>query len=270
MLAVSSRSESVARKENPDVGTPEPPSDPPVVELPDDLLEQRVSALAIEFGVDSDASETELPSTRFGGQPDWLEEPLWPMSRSLGTPMEFVAQIALHPDNLAWLSEPKVAYLFVTNDEEDPGGIEIWEPFGGENAVIVQPGGIDPSWIDEFGVSPVGPTVGPEVPIGLSPRRDPELLDFGQLVALRSQDPELADKYYEAIDYDKIGGTPNFFHGFELPDFEEMTITRDPAAATLILMVTNADQSRLSIGDDGRAVAFLSPDQRKAAYLWFC
>ena len=28
--------------------------------------------------------------TKFGGQPVWLEEPQWPISRSYGEPMQFI------------------------------------------------------------------------------------------------------------------------------------------------------------------------------------
>lgn len=33
--------------------------------------------------------------TKFGGQPVWLAEPQWPLSRATGNPMRFVCQIVL-------------------------------------------------------------------------------------------------------------------------------------------------------------------------------
>lgn len=35
------------------------------------------------------------PVTKFGGQPVWIGEPQWPVSRQYGTPMQFICQIAL-------------------------------------------------------------------------------------------------------------------------------------------------------------------------------
>jgi len=253
--------------EDPPPTAAEPPSSPPV-QLPDNPLEEQIPALKIEFGGSGQPQRAALPATKFGGQPDWLEAPQWPVSRSLRTPMEFVAQIALHPDDLPWLTAPKVAYLFVTNDWDDPGGIAHWDPFAGENAVIVQPG-TAPTWVDEFLSTPEGPTVGHEVQVGLTPRKDPELLELSQLGALRQQDPEAHEEYYQAVAYDKVGGTPDFFHGFEFPDFEALSVSRESSKSKTILMVTNADVSHLCLGDAGRGVAFLSPDQQQGAYLWF-
>ncbi|WP_211588514.1 hypothetical protein [Allorhizocola rhizosphaerae] len=91
----------------------------------------------------AEAPTTE-PVTKFGGQPSWLTEPQWPLSASWGTPMRFVCQIALDPE-LAGDSPARLAYIFVTHadhgrdaDDFDP---DVILPDGGENAVIVQPGG---------------------------------------------------------------------------------------------------------------------------------
>src|SRR4051812_18836685 len=35
------------------------------------------------------------PVTKFGGQPVWLGEPAWPISRSDGVPMQFVCQVSV-------------------------------------------------------------------------------------------------------------------------------------------------------------------------------
>ncbi len=252
----------------PDPASTAPPTAPPPADLPGDPLEPVVPALAIEFQAPAADRRSDLPATRFGGQPDWLAEPQWPVSRSLGTAMEFVGQVALHPDDLPWLHEPKMAYLFATNDEDDPGGIETWDPFSGENAVIVQPGD-RPEWIAGFTAEPTGPSVGTAVPVRLTPRSDPALLDDAQMGELHRRDRERSDRYSAQLDYDKVGGTPNFFQGLEFPDFETRSIGTDPSAAIAVLMVTDADATGLNLGDAGRGVAFLSPDQRQGAYLWF-
>jgi hypothetical protein len=59
------------------------------------------------------ASPIADPVTKFGGQPVWVDEPSWPVSRSYGTPMQFICQIAL-PTDLFGGIEPRMAYLFIS------------------------------------------------------------------------------------------------------------------------------------------------------------
>lgn len=74
--------------------------------------------------------------TKFGGQPVWIGEPQWPLSQQWGDPMQFICQIRLDPELFGPL-EAQMAYVFMTDHPD--GGI-TWEPDGGENAVILQPG----------------------------------------------------------------------------------------------------------------------------------
>jgi hypothetical protein len=37
-------------------------------------------------------------ATKFGGPPNWIEKPEWPMSKATGEPMRFIGQIALEPE----------------------------------------------------------------------------------------------------------------------------------------------------------------------------
>lgn len=67
------------------------------------------------------------PVTKIGGQPVWLEEPQWPFSRDTGRPFQFLGQFTLDGGRLA--------YLFMGDDEVS------MEPEGGENVVVIQPGG---------------------------------------------------------------------------------------------------------------------------------
>ncbi len=231
---------------------------------PADLVPS-VPALAISFAPSGQTTRSCLSEVRFGGQPDWLEEPLWPLSTQDGQPMEFVAQFAVHPTDFPWLDEPKVVYLFVSNDEYDPGGYETWDPFAGENALIVQPGAT-PDWVScEPLIS--GPTARPiELSVGLEPRLDPPVASISELGQLSEDDDRI---WHEQVDYDKVGGTPNFFQGLEFPDFEGKSVGRDRTTAIPIFMIRSADAAALSLGDAGRGVGFLSPDQRSGAYLWF-
>ena len=71
--------------------------------------------------------------TKFGGQPNWIEAPQWPISKSTGHPMRFICQISLEKFD----TSSKMAYVFITDEEEYVDG--TWEPDGGENAIILQP-----------------------------------------------------------------------------------------------------------------------------------
>ena len=47
-------------------------------------------------------AETDLPITdpvtKFGGQPVWIDEPAWPLSRETGNPMRFIGQLELREE----------------------------------------------------------------------------------------------------------------------------------------------------------------------------
>jgi hypothetical protein len=65
-------------------------------------------------------------SAKFGGQPDWRDTPAWPVG-SDGRLLLFYGQLPL-PDDV-----DRTAYIFLAGPEE-------WQPLGGGNAVVVQPG----------------------------------------------------------------------------------------------------------------------------------
>ena len=81
-------------------------------------------------------AEAELsnPTTKFGGQPDWLAEPQWPLSAETSSPMHFVCQIRLSD---AFIDEhgDRLSYLFISGPD---GGEETWSHDEGENCVIIQ------------------------------------------------------------------------------------------------------------------------------------
>lgn len=86
-------------------------------------------------------SDVPIRTTRakLGGQPVWLDQPTWPVSCGLGIPMMFVGQFPI-PGEQALL-----AYLFAT---DDPGAAaETYDAEGGENALLVQPGGRVPAFV---------------------------------------------------------------------------------------------------------------------------
>lgn len=89
------------------------------------------------------------PDTKLGGQPVWLAEPAWPLDRESGEPMRFIGQFRIPGQTL------RLAYLFITDED---GDATTAEPFGGRNALLIQPGGTLPETLE---VSPAvtGPTL---------------------------------------------------------------------------------------------------------------
>ena len=132
--------------------------------------------------------------TKFGGQPDWIETPQWPVSPAWsGRPLKFMGQIRLN-DFYARLKEPTLAYIFLTQPEDrdddfyDPDIIFYDE---GENAVIIQPNGKIPEYI-QVEERRIGPTV------------DNEQIWIPQVTELEEE--ETAE--FEDIDIDKFCGIP--------------------------------------------------------------
>ena len=105
------------------------------------------------------------PITKFGGQPVWIAQPQWPLSRSTGNQMRFIAQVYL-PDDMRRGGQ-QMAYIFMTDEEDYVDG--TWEPEGGENAVILQPCAFDPvvKTIDQA----TGPTLQQPVEVPGAARR---------------------------------------------------------------------------------------------------
>ncbi|GAB3396690.1 hypothetical protein GCM10027515_00020 [Schumannella luteola] len=142
-------------------------------------------------------------TTSRGGQPVWRAAPQWPSSRRLGTPMTFVAQIALNDDVVPG-GAGHTAYLFVSAAP----GLPTWDPEQGESAVVIQPGG-----------SPVVPTR----PLRTGPTRHDEV----EVAKLATQldpafvpeaDGGVGDDVWSSIAPEKVGGTPAFLQYDEFPE----------------------------------------------------
>lgn len=217
--------------------------------------------------------------TKFGGQPVWVEQPSWPVSRAYGTPMQFVCQIAL-PADLFGTAGPRMAYLFVTDDYAHGYVAETWDPTSGENALILQPGGI---W--EGATLPLrqGPSlyrrtwagVGFDADTGtrwertpcefaveLQPGDDPEA---GTWDDVGPDDDTAWEAYMDALFEDKIGGTP-------VPTVNEPEFP-DAAHWRLLLQLNTKDNEGedpffLNFADDGVGYAFLSQDGHRGTFLW--
>lgn len=104
-------------------------------------METKVKAYKIENFISQ--SEDKHFITKFGGQPDWMESPQWPVSLAWDNrPLKFIGQIRLN--DFYELPNLSLAYIFMTQPEDrndsffDP---DIIYPDEGENAIIIQPNG---------------------------------------------------------------------------------------------------------------------------------
>lgn len=179
--------------------------------------------------------------TKFGGQPTWITEPQWPISRATSEPMRFICQIALDTE---LFGEPagRVAYLFMS--EGNTFVDNTYDLEGGENAVIIQPGGIT-----DVATQPLvsGPTFADDLVVELQAGEDPDSFD---------------DESLGRLDENKIGGTPAFMQNEEYPagGFWRFLLQLDSCSVPFYI----------NFGDAGVGYAFLSEDGKTGKFLWQC
>jgi uncharacterized protein YwqG len=181
--------------------------------------------------------------------------------------MRFIGQIAIDPSRFSSISA-RMAYLFMTDEDEFVDG--TWEPDGGENAVILQPGTTSTSVVaNREGPSlykmvqkPAQKLLVPErceYSVKLEAGEDSELADDASMSKWTDKE---ADAYASALLGNKIGGTPGFI---QRPEFPE------PESWRLLLQL---DSSRvpfsINFGDVGIGYLFLSNDGNTAKFLWQC
>ncbi|MEV6394075.1 hypothetical protein AB0M39_04715 [Streptomyces sp. NPDC051907] len=169
------------------------------------------------------------PVTKIGGQPVWLEEPQWPLSRKTGEPMQFLGQFALDGG--------RIAYLFMTDVQvEYVDG--TWEPDGGENALLIQPGGRIPDSVT-VRAQAEGPTAGADhLPSIGAPGAEGSVFQF-------------------------LGGPgvePYWLQGEEEPG----------EGWRLVVQLTDGLPFYVNFGDAGVGYAFVSPDGKEGRFLWQC
>jgi uncharacterized protein YwqG len=213
-----------------------------------------VKRLSIEF-IEATKPINE-PVTKFGGQPVWLSEAQWPLSAETGNPMRFICQIALDPTLFGDI-DAKMAYIFMTDEEEFVDG--TYDMDGGENAVILQPGTTE----HPVKALTTGPTLGNqpntvEFSVKLTPTADPKFAEDTS-----DWTDEMQAVYTDALQGNKIGGTPGFIQGDEFPE---------PGEWKLLLQLNSTSDVPFSInfGDSGTAYAFISEDGTQAKFLWQC
>lgn len=205
--------------------------------------------------------------TKFGGQPVWIEQPQWPLSRSTGQPMRFIGQIRLERQ-LFPEAQGQMAYLFMTDEESYVDG--TWEADGGENAVIIQPAKQAASvavstqatgptlyrMVEVAGVALLQPRT-QEYAVSLSVGDDPAYCSYEERSAWSD---EAYAGYAQALDGNKIGGTPIFLQNDEFPD----------AGVWQLLLQLDSVSVPFSInfGDSGVGYAFIDPQARSGKFLW--
>ncbi|GER89710.1 hypothetical protein KDW_38720 [Dictyobacter vulcani] len=160
-----------------------------------------------------------------------------------------------------------MAYLFLTDDEEIFVD-NTFDPEGGENAVIIQPG------ICEIPTQPLatGPTlykmvnapsgmtlipVSCEFTVAVSPGEDPDVI-------VEDEHAHATDEAWKAFTAQgeeiKIGGTPAFVQGPEFPEGTNWQLLLQLDSANLPFYV--------NFGDAGVGYAFLSEDGTRGKFLW--
>jgi len=203
------------------------------------------------------------PVTKFGGQPVWLDEAQWPISRKLGEPMGFICQIRISED-LHPKYAGKMVYVFITEDEE----IESNKPDTGENAIIIQPGGridVDVKPIDQgpmllkFDYA-TGEYQDVEYGITEVDDHDPEFISN---IHSRYGEIKDADSYIEKVMGTKIGGVPGFVQFDEYPSKTEKWI--------FVAQIDSTDSHfSIEMGDAGCAFIFVNEDFTIGKMLWQC
>lgn len=179
------------------------------------------------------------PITKFGGQPVWLEDPLWPLSASTGRPMRFLGQVRLPGEEI------RLGYLFLTDDLSDDEFVEgTWDPRAGENAFFAQPG--RPADFYQVASIRTGPTFGPDHHVELTPYEDEPVEPGAE--DLRS----------------RVWGAPEWLQNEEPPD--------EPGAWRFVLQLDSTDDLPfyVNFGDAGVGYAFIDDNTGEGRFLWQC
>lgn len=211
------------------------------------------------------------PVAKLGGQPAWVDVAQWPLSRADGDQMMFVGQVPVpgFPGH--------VAYLFMTDD--DSGAYATWGAEDGENALIVQPGGRVPAFLNTVETATGPPLWRPgsrswdKVPVELSVDLTPLLPEHdGHLDARAAAGAsERQGAYLDRPESDLlppqsyVGGAPVFWqqHLPPVSDQWRFFFQIDGCEGT------DGEPYVLRLGG-GTGYAFLSPDGMEGRFAWDC
>jgi HEAT repeats len=194
------------------------------------------------------------PPPKFGGQPDWLDQPAWPLGAD-SAPLVFYGQL---PVTIG--EQRRTAYVFI-----DPEG-NHWEPLGQANAVVVQPGA---SCQLETAPLSTGPQLFESMPETDWFRRRSRARPYERFIRLEDgadpeswEWPELAPDTYRRDapgDWNKLGGTPLFLQGEQLPPGDGWTFAFQFSAAW----------AGRELADGAECYGFVREDAT-GAFLWQC
>jgi hypothetical protein len=223
------------------------------------VLERTVPRLTFAELVSDPPDEHEWPPAKFGGQPDWVAQPAWPLGPGRW-PMIFYGQFPL-------LGAPsRVAYLFFSAET-----VDTFEPLADANAVVVQPGAAPQ--VDTLAMRN-GPQLfesvrdtRPRPPLyGNRPNRQRPYERF--VVLTPGTDPpewtwpKVPEGAYIATshgDWNKIGGTPLFLQGNDWPHGHGWEFA----------FQFTASWAGHEFGDGAECYGFANTDGR-GAFLWQC
>ncbi len=188
--------------------------------------------------------------TKFGGQPVWLDKPCWPLSSESGKPIPFLGQVALEGDLFGEL-EAKMAYVFYGTYDPLTDSVDDQA-----KAVVLQPGYFEKPFI----ALDTGPTLGGEYVVVLEAHEDRAFIPEAE----REYDSAASKLYFEALEFNKIGGTCAIWEDAIFPDGR-------PGNWQAILQLYSPDSVSgvpfdLEYGDGGCGWALLSSDRKSARF----
>ncbi|MEW9527393.1 hypothetical protein [Microbispora sp. NPDC049125] len=165
--------------------------------------------------------------TKLGGRPVWLEEPQWPLCWRHERPMGFIGQFRLPGRQI------RMAYLFMDDASESS-----FQPEGGENALIVQPGRI-PSFLETADVA-CGESLVSELMVDLEEVEQSESLRWRSYLL----------------------GTPTWWQFEEYPKGGPWTF--------FFQLRNETDMYGPLFAGSGVGYGFLSADEQEGRFLWQC
>ena len=194
------------------------------------------------------------PPPKFGGQPDWVDAPAWPLGAD-SAPLVFFGQLPVSAGDQA-----RTAYVFI-----DPEG-NHWEPLGEANAVLLQPGA--PCQLETAPLS-TGPQLFEFVHEAGQFRRRWRARAYERFIRLEDgldpegwEWPKLPAETYgkdKPGDWKKLGGTPLFLQGEESP----------PGDGWNFAFQFSAAWAGRELGDGAECYGFVR-DDGAGAFLWQC
>ncbi len=207
--------------------------------------------------------------TKFGGQPTWISEPEWPISRATKKPMRFICQVALD-DELIGGPPGSMAYVFISDYSPE---INEWTLKSGETAVIVQPSGCNSIDVETISLKD-GPSLF-RITKGKRKILFRERIRIECEYAVESisgEDPDNIESF-ESLSIDKkisqdhlygnkICGIPAIMYDIPLPDSEIWTSksTQQDHKWRFILQIDQAPET-FRIDFENRAVGYLFVSQ---------